>query len=145
MLRLTRLTDYGILLLTHFARRPERIRSARELSHEARLPQPTVSKLLKILAHHRLLEAHRGVNGGFRLARRPEQIHVADIVMALEGPIAVTECSEDRGNCWLEPTCLVRSNWRRLNRVVLEALRGVSLAEMTHPLMAARSPQEVKP
>lgn len=135
MIRLARLTDYGILLLTHFARDPERgPRSARELSALAKLPLPTASKILKTLAHHGLLEAHRGVKGGFRLARKPEEITVAQIVTALEGPIGVTQCSSHSGDCVLEQSCIVRSNWRKINQVVLEALKGITLAEMARPL-----------
>lgn len=132
MLRMARLTDYGILLLTYFAREPERTRSARDLAEQSRLPRPTVSKILKILAHQGLLEARRGVKGGFTLTRNPEAVTLAEVVTALEGPIAVTECSD--GRCRLEHVCLVRSNWRKINRVVRRALEGIRLSEMAHPL-----------
>src|SRR5438552_12430942 len=100
MIRMTRLTDYGIMLLTLFARDAMRpLRSARDLSDQAHLPLPTVSKLLNVLARHNLLEAYRGVKGGFRLARGPEEITVAQIIHALEGPIGVTECSSHGGMC----------------------------------------------
>ena len=134
MIRMTRLTDYGILLLTLFARDPRRpMRSARDLAEESRLPRPTVSKVLKVLARNGLLEAHRGVKGGFTLARRPEEVTVADVVSALEGPIGVTECTAHAGRCGLERICVVRSNWRTINRAVIEALRKVTLAEMARP------------
>ena len=134
MLRMTRLTDYGIVLMTHFARHPERLtRNAPELAAAAHLPQPTVSKILKILAREGLLTPHRGAKGGFSLARPAEGITVADVITALEGPIALTECStHDR--CDIEALCPVVTNWRRINRAVLDALRGISLAEMASPL-----------
>ena len=79
MIRLTRLTDYGIMLLTHFARdRKQAQKCSRDLAAEAHLPLPTVSKLLKLLARHGLLEAHRGAKGGFLLARPPEAITMAE-------------------------------------------------------------------
>ena len=136
MLRMTRLTDYGIVLLTHFARHPQRLtRNAPELAAAAHLPQPTVSKILKILAREGLLLPHRGAKGGFSLARSPQDITVADVITALEGPIALTECStHDR--CDIESLCPVVTNWRRINRAVLDALRGISLAEMASPLPA---------
>jgi len=141
MIRMTRLTDYGIMLLTLFARDGKRpMRSARDLSAEAKLPLPTVSKLLKVLARHDLLEAHRGVKGGFRLARPADQITVAEIIHALEGPIGVTECSSHDSACDIERSCIVRSNWRKLNTVVLEALGKITLAEMTHPLALVETP-----
>src|SRR5262245_4480256 len=136
MIRITRLTDYGIVLLTHIARHPERLtRNAPELAAAAHLPAPTVSKILKILARQGLLVPHRGAKGGFSLARAPEAITVAAIIQALEGPIALTECSSHRGDgCDIEPRCPVSSNWRRINRAVTEALSGITLAEMATPL-----------
>ena len=145
MIRLTRMTDYGILLLTCFARDPERpMRSARELANETRLPLPSVSKILKELARHRLLEAHRGVKGGFTLARRPDAINVAEIIGALEGPVAITECSADAGSCDIERSCAVKSNWNKINKVVLSALRGITLADMSRPLRTAAVPVELR-
>lgn len=135
MIRMTKLADYGIMLLTHFARDPKRpTRSARELATESHLPLPTVSKILKRLAHGGVLEAHRGVKGGFSLSRRPEEVTVADMVGALEGPIALTQCSAHQEHCGLERHCIVRSNWRKINSVVLDALHGITLADMARPL-----------
>jgi FeS assembly SUF system regulator len=143
MIRMTRLADYGILLLTLFAReRGQKTRSARDLAAESKLPLPTVSKLLKVLARHGLLDAHRGVKGGFALARAPEAITVADIIGALDGPIGVTDCSTDEGCCDIEQSCVVKRNWRRINHVVLDALRGITLAEMARPLDVGVHPVE---
>ncbi len=143
MIRMTRLTDYGIMLLTLFARDARRAtRSARDLAADAHLPLPTVSKLLKLMARHGLLEAHRGVRGGFSLSRPPEAITVSEIIGALEGPIGVTECSAHSGACGIERSCIVRSNWRKINDVVIRALRGITLAEMTHPLALVGAPVE---
>jgi FeS assembly SUF system regulator len=135
MLRMTRLTDYGFVLLTHIARHPERLtRNAPELALAAKLPLPTVSKILKILAREGLLVPHRGAKGGFSLARPPEDITVADVITALEGPIALTECSaHGTDRCEIEALCPVTSNWRRINRAVLDALSGITLAEMASP------------
>ncbi len=146
MIRMTRLTDYGIMLLTLFARDRERpVRSARDLAIEARLPLPTVSKLLKLLARQGLLEAHRGVKGGFRLARPAGEITVAEIIHALEGPIGVTECSAHAGQCDIERYCIVKTNWRKINQVVIEALKGITLAEMAHPLILVSAPVAWRP
>ena len=135
MFRLTKLTDYGIVLLTHFAQHPEREHNARELAEETRLPLPTVGKLLKELVREDLLVSHRGTKGGYRLARRPGEISVADVITALEGPIAVTECNNGiEGSCEHESCCPVRSNWHVINRVIYEALGGLTLLEMSRPL-----------
>ncbi len=136
MIRMSKLTDYGIMLLTHIACDPELpVHNARDLAAKARLPLPTVSKILKVLAREGLLVAHRGVRGGFSLARRPEEISVAAIISALEGPIAITMCSFTiPGKCQLEQLCPVERPWQRINQVVREALENITLLEMTHSL-----------
>ena len=143
MIRMTRLTDYGIMLLTLFARDDKHpMKSARDLSREAKLPLPTVSKILKLLAKHGLLTAHRGVRGGFTLSRKPDAITMATVINALEGPIGVTDCCAPASDCGIENSCIVKSNWMKINRVVFGALDRITLAEMTHPLPAPVAPVE---
>ena len=145
MIRMTRLTDYGIMLLTLFARDDRRpMKSARDLAAEAKLPLPTVSKILKLLARHDLLEAHRGVRGGFTLSRKPDDITMAEVIDALEGPIGVTDCCAPSSDCGIEKSCIVKSNWMKINRVVLEALDRITLAEMTTPILLPSNPVEWK-
>jgi FeS assembly SUF system regulator len=142
MIRIAKLTDYAIVLLTYFACDPDQpVHNARDLAALAHVPLPTVSKILKALLHANLLVSQRGVNGGYRLARVPREISVAEIISAIEGPIAMTECSAARpGLCDLEPVCPVGSNWQKINQVVGRALHELTLADMTHPLPArARS------
>ncbi len=136
MFKITRHSDYAIVLLTHMAREAEKnVCTARDLAAEAQLPRPTVSKILKVLARKNLLTSHRGSKGGYSLGRRPEQITLRDVLTAMEGPVAITECSVDAGcTCKLELTCLTRSNWQRINRAVRAALGGITLLEMTLPL-----------
>ncbi|HVH88183.1 MAG TPA: Rrf2 family transcriptional regulator, partial [Terriglobales bacterium] len=93
MIRLQKLTDYGLVLMTCVARHHEQsLHTARDLAVESHLPLPTVSKLLKQLLQGGLLVSHRGIKGGYSLARPPQAISIAEIVAALEGPIALTEC-----------------------------------------------------
>ncbi len=136
MIRITKLTDYGMVLLTYVAKHPEgRIHNVPDLAAEAHLPLPTVSKVLKILARAGLLASHRGMKGGYQLARKPEEITLADIVVALDGPIAITECSSDPLDaCDLSRTCPARSNLQRINQAVLMTLQNITLAQMTRPL-----------
>ena len=135
MLRVTKLADYGIVILTHLAGQGNATSNARDIAQEARLPLPVVSKILKLLAKDGLLESHRGIKGGYGLARKPEQITVAEIIRALEGPIAVTECTDRiRGDCGLETGCPVRTNWHLINQAIHQALEKITLAEMTQPL-----------
>jgi len=145
MIRMTRLTDYGIMLLTLFARDEKHpMKSARDLAREAKLPLPTVSKILKLLARHGLLEAHRGVRGGFTLSRKPDAITMAEVIGALEGPIGVTDCCAPPSDCGIQKSCIVKSNWLKINKVVLEALARITLAEMTHPITFDAAPVEWK-
>ena len=138
MLRVTKLTDYATLVLTVLAARPDEVLSASELADEAGLEVPTVAKLLKPLAQAGLVDAFRGSNGGYRLARAAADISLVQIVEAMEGPLGMTECSLHDGACGIESSCGVRANWRHINDVVADALRGVSLAQMLAPPEPAR-------
>lgn len=130
MLRVTKLTDYATVVLTVLAARPDVVLSATELAERAGLEVPTVSKLLKPLAQAGLVEGFRGAHGGYRLSRPAAAISLVEIVEAMEGPLAMTECSLDHGDCGISQQCGVRGNWRRINDVVASALRNVSLAQM---------------
>jgi FeS assembly SUF system regulator len=133
MIRVSKLTDYGFLLLTRFSETGlNQVHNARDVSAEVGVPQPTVSKLLKALARGGLLTAHRGAKGGYALARPADQITVADVISALEGPIGITDCSSDE-SCGLEGVCPTRTNWRRINNAVYRALQEITLAEMLVP------------
>ncbi len=135
MLRMTKQADYGIVLMTFLASRHGQRFAAPELARETRLPLPTVSKILKLLVRERLLESHRGVKGGYSLARNPHRITVAAMISALDGPIAFTECIEDTpGVCSQEDVCRLRANWQRINQAVRQALECITLAELTNPL-----------
>jgi FeS assembly SUF system regulator len=135
MIRMSKQTDYGIVLLTEFATDPAGLTlSARELSARSGLPLPMVSKILKVLTRSALLASQRGARGGYRLARRPDRITVADVIGALDGPFAITECVDAPGDCRQESTCPVRSNWRLINRTVHKALDNITLWDMTRPL-----------
>lgn len=133
MLRMTKQADYGIVLMTHMAEEPERLYNAPELAREAQLPQPTVSKILKLLARGDLLDSQRGVKGGYSLKGAPQDINVAEIITTLDGPIAITECIDSPGDCSLEPICPVRGNWQHINQAIRHALENITLAEMTAP------------
>jgi len=131
MLRVSKLTDYATVIMTVLADAAD-VLSAQDVAVRARLELPTVSKLLKQLAHAELVESFRGVNGGYRLARAPQQITIAQIVTAMEGPIGMTECSAQAGLCDHEPHCGVRVNWQRINHAIANALANVTLADMLH-------------
>ena len=131
MLRISKITDYGIVLLTELARgAPGELHAARALAESAQLPLPVVSKTLKALTRRGLLVSHRGAKGGFSLARDPGRIAVAEVIDALEGPVGLTECSIAAGECTREAICGVREPWQHINLVIVQALRQVTLADL---------------
>jgi FeS assembly SUF system regulator len=136
VIRLGKLTDYGVLLMCQVARSPEaKWHTARELAEQCRLPVPTVGKLLRMLLRSGLLTSHRGVNGGYVLARSPELIVLTEIISAFEGPFALTQCGSDVGDlCNLESSCPVRDNQRIISQAIRGALERVTLADLTRPL-----------
>lgn len=150
MFRMTKMTDYGIVLLTQFAAHQDRpAYTARELAQDTRLPLPTVGKLLKQLSHGGLLVSHRGTRGGYSLALPAREVTVASIIAALEGPVAITECNAAI-RCEHESFCSTRPNWQVINDTIRASLEQLTLADMTHPLpprlpLQARSLPTVAP
>jgi FeS assembly SUF system regulator len=138
VIRLSKLADYGIVIMAHMARAAERQQTAPEIAAQTHLPLPMASKILKGLVHARLLVSHRGVKGGYGLARSAREISVADVIVALEGPIALTACVEHGpGDCEIQALCPARTNWRRINDAIREALEGITILEMAHAVPAA--------
>ena len=137
MLRITKQTDYGIMLLAHLADLPpDSVVSARDAASWAGLSLPMVSKILKSLARSGILESQRGVAGGYRLVRPASEIRVADVIRALEGPISMVECMGHPGQCGQETICPARVNWARINREIERALERIPLSEMVGPQAA---------
>jgi FeS assembly SUF system regulator len=130
MLRMSKLTDYGTLVLSQLAAQHGGIASAGQVADATRLGPATVSKLLKSLAHAGLVVSARGVQGGYALARPPENITAAEIIDALEGPVAITECSSANSCCDLEEFCRVGRAWQKINWSIRKALETVSLADL---------------
>jgi len=136
MLRVSKLADYAIVLMAYMAgdsdRRPL---TARRLSQESDLPLPTVAKILKALSRAGLLQSHRGGFGGYSLARPMSYVSVADVITAIDGPIALTACGSDTPvPCDIGATCPVRENWKTIARALREALEQLTLDRMSRPL-----------
>ena len=136
MIRLTRLADYAVKLMSHLAERPSDVHNASEVAASTGLPAPTAAKILGLMTRADLLVSHRGHNGGFSLARPPAAITVADIVVIVDGPVALTECIEaGPGECNLESLCQVRGYWQKINEAVKRALGEVTLADLACPVL----------
>ena len=142
MLRISKMTDYAILAMVELARSGGLL-SAHRLAERIHVETPTVSKVLKALAQAGLVNSTRGANGGYRVSRAAEDINVAEIIAAIEGPIAMTECSIERGLCSVEHSCSMRGNWQRISKAVQRALRDVSLAEMSMPARPGTGPLQI--
>ena len=131
MLRISKLTDYGTVVLAHLASADSRVCSAAEVSDATGIAPPTVSKLLKALARAGLVISTRGANGGYELARPAHEISAASVIDALEGPVSITECSATDSNCDFEDVCNVGNAWQRINVAIRRALEDVNLIDLT--------------
>ena len=130
MLRISKLTDYGTVVLAHLARKADKVCSANDVAQATGIALPTVSKLLKSLCRAELVASTRGANGGYRLARKPEEISAASVIDALDGPVSITECSATDSNCEHESVCNVGSAWQRINIAIRRALEDISLVDL---------------
>lgn len=134
MLRISKIIDYGTLVLTHMAGAPDRVYSAADLASTLGLGQPTVSKILKLLGQHQLVKSSRGARGGYTLGKPAGHISIAHIIDALEDqPFGLTECTALPGACTVESGCHIRTNWQRINAIVRRTLENVTVADMIHP------------
>lgn len=134
MLRLSKLTDYAIVILSHIARDNTHVYAALEIAASTGIALPTVSKILKVLVNAKVLVSKRGAKGGYTLARAPEKVTIAAIISALEGPIALTECSISQQGCGQASGCEIRGNWNLINQTIHNALESVTLADMVRPI-----------
>ena len=138
MLRLAKLTDYAIVILAHLTREAHVcVHPAGAIADATRIPQPTVEKVLKLLGRGGIVVSSRGVRGGYSLGRPPEAISVVDVIIAIEGPVGLTECSHPDGSpCADEPTCPVSHHWPAVDRAVRGALGSVTILELSRPATA---------
>lgn len=131
MLRVSKLTDYAMVIMAHFAVAPDAIHQASELAELTGIARPTSSKLLKILTKCGFLVSHRGASGGYQLARDPDEISIVDLLEALEGPFALTECAIDQDICAVAHTCVLKSPWQRINAIIFQTLSQIKLSDLT--------------
>ena len=143
MLRISKMTDYAIMVMVELHASQGDVMSAVALSERSQLELPTVSKVLKLLVKAGLVESFRGPTGGYSMERKATDISVAEIIAAIEGPIAMTECSVEEGLCAQEAICSLRGNWQRISVAIAKAMAGVSLAEMARPVKPNASPLHI--
>jgi FeS assembly SUF system regulator len=138
MLRLSKLTDYATVILSHIAKETSQIHTTLCVAEATGIAAPTVSKILKLLVNAKVLVSTRGIKGGYALAKTPEQISVAEIISALEGPIALTECSITHEGCEQASGCGIGGNWALINLAVHNALDAITLADLIKPVSVIR-------
>jgi len=148
MIRLTKQADYGIVLMTQFARAgKDGLFSVTDLAARTGLSSPMVNKTVKQLCKAGLLTSSRGVHGGYQLSKDAGAVTLEDIIQAVDGPIALTECHEHGGggDCGILASCPTRINWGVINQAIRDSLSGITLLEMIHPFFStARMRQAVR-
>ncbi|MEG3638053.1 SUF system Fe-S cluster assembly regulator [Magnetococcus sp. PR-3] len=133
MLRLSRMTDYGTLVMMHMAQAPEVVHSANDIAQHTKLPEPSVRKVLKIMVRSELLCSVRGLKGGYRLAKAPKEISLESLITALEGTtVAITDCCDDEqtDHCDQYEACHMRPHWAVINQSIRSALQGVTVQDL---------------
>jgi FeS assembly SUF system regulator len=138
MLRIGKLTDYATVILATLAGDRARLQNASLLAERTHIAAPTVAKLLKQLHRAGLVNSTRGTHGGYQLSRSPDAISAAAILDALEGPLALTDCSVGTGHCCLEESCTVGRTWQKVNVAIRKSLSEISLAQLAG--LDARAP-----
>ena len=130
MLRISKMTDYATVLLARLASVPDQQMTAGQLSAQSHIATPTVSKVMKLLHRRELVSSTRGLHGGYRLARPAAEITAAQILDALEGPMALIECAQQPHRCGIERTCGVGRAWQRVNHAIRRSLQEITLLEL---------------
>tara|TARA_B100000508_G_scaffold137452_2_gene132014 strand:+ start:893 stop:1369 length:477 start_codon:yes stop_codon:yes gene_type:complete len=131
MIKLSKMTDYAVVILAEMASHNGALLSATGLSEKTALPEPTVSKVLKLLTKKDIIASKRGINGGYSLVKMPENINMAEVITALDGPIALTACVEQSEQCCAhEVNCKIKGQWNPVNAAMQKALEDVSLDQM---------------
>jgi FeS assembly SUF system regulator len=134
MLQVSKLTDYATVIMSFLALDPNGVFSATRIAREIHLSVPTVSKILKILAEKNLVKSFRGTGGGYQLGRSTREITMVEIISAIEGDLFATECCSIQSNCMRDSLCAIKENWQMINNIILNALKSVTLHDMTHSL-----------
>ena len=135
MLRLSRMTDYGVVIVGHLASHMGRTVTATDVANATGLSPATVSQVLKKLAHGELVLSHRGAHGGYSLARPPAQITVGELIATFDGPVTLTDCVDGTaGTCGVENLCALRGAWDKVNSAIRAALDSVTRADMLVPM-----------
>jgi len=146
MLRLSKKADYALIAMKHLALHADRgAASAREIAAQYDIPIELLAKVLQRLVRRGLLLSHQGTHGGYRLARQPALVSVADVIDAIDGPVTITACSTDDDRCEQYPTCNIRDPLWRVRERILAALAGCTIAELAADVPPTSRPAVLHP
>lgn len=134
MLKIGKMTDYAMLILSQMAREPASVMSASFLAETLKLSSPTVSKILKTLGDANLVVSIRGADGGYHLNKKAANINVAEVIAAMEGDLTMTECCETTNSCSLCSVCAMQDNWLKINGLIKSLLSRISILDMVGPI-----------
>jgi FeS assembly SUF system regulator len=134
MLKISKLADYAVIILSLLARDTTRVANAAVVAEEAHLALPTVSKILKMLGEAKLVISFRGQRGGYQLGKNAEHITLADVIVVMEGQQAMTECCSQHNACVLDALCSVKENWQVINQKIFSVLAELTISDMMRPL-----------
>jgi FeS assembly SUF system regulator len=145
MLKLSRLTDYAVVALVRLGH-AEGVATSPGIAAAIGIPEPTIAKVLKALAQHGLVTSQSGAHGGYRLSRKLSEIPVADVIVAIDGPIALTSCVDGAVGCESQSLCPVAGRWDPVNDAIRDALTSITLADMAAATIprAFRLPEAAK-
>jgi FeS assembly SUF system regulator len=139
MIKLSKLSDYAIVVLSRLAGEQGEVLTTSLLSTETGIPEPTVSKVLKLLSKQKIVVSVRGANGGYAMERCPKEVTVTELITALEGPIALTTCLDDtHKDCMIDTLCPLKGGWQKVNNAVKDALDKVMLSDLLIPARPKR-------
>lgn len=130
MIRISKLTDYALVILAFMCTEGEQSHQASDISSNTKIALPTTAKILKQLSKAELLTSQRGVNGGYSLAKKPETISVADVIQALEGPLSIMDCAIDKNNCAIYSNCQINAPWAKINAIIEDALSNCKVIDL---------------
>jgi FeS assembly SUF system regulator len=130
MIRISKLTDYALVILAFLSKEPQQFAQAGDIALNTNINKPTTAKVLKTLARHGLLESCRGSAGGYKLTKLLKHISVAEIVQILEGPMAIMDCSLGQEHCAISKSCEIRAPWNKINQVIIQALETIKLSDL---------------
>lgn len=131
MIKIGKLTDYAIVIVTKMAMNPKGIYKVSDIVHSTSLPKTTIAKIMKLLANAGILQSARGIHGGYSLTKRAEDITIHDIIKVIEGPISLMNClDEERKSCSIVNLCSMKNNWEKINDEIKETLSKVTIHEM---------------